>query len=207
MTDAPTPAGPRQTSWALAAAGWLFLAGALALAYVLFSGMSKPGEGVGLARYAQGSLARLVVLPAPPPQSTRAFQDAEGQKKTFADFRGKTVLVQYWATWCTTCPRVMPTLAPAQAALAGKPFEVVSISLDRLQDLPQARAKHGRLIGASIPFHIDPTTSIALDAGISALPAAVLYDPRGGEIARIVGVPDWSSPEGIAALTAALDTP
>ena len=59
-----------------------------------------------------------------------AFEDADGKPRKLSDWRGKTVLVNLWATWCVPCRKEMPALDSLQAKLGGKDFEVVAINID-----------------------------------------------------------------------------
>lgn len=67
----------------------------------------------------------------PQPLPEIQFQDGDGQPKTLADFSGKVVLLNIWATWCAPCRKEMPTLDRLQAKLGGPDFEVVTLSMDR----------------------------------------------------------------------------
>jgi thiol-disulfide isomerase/thioredoxin len=198
-------AAPRQKPWALAAAGWLFLAGGLALGYMLLAGMSKPAQSTGLARFAQGSLAKLEVRDAPPLQSSRPFRDAAGQERRLSAFHGKVTLVNFWASWCTPCVKEMPTLAALDRAFEGKPFEVVAISVDRPRDVDFARKRLKELTGGQLEFLIDTTMTIAPDSGAQGMPTTILFDAQGRELARLAGEADWDSPEAIRLIEAALD--
>jgi thiol-disulfide isomerase/thioredoxin len=205
------PEGPgmrkARRSGALAAAGWLFLAGGLGFGYMLLQGMSKPAESAGLARFATGALAKLEVREAPPLQSSRPFKDATGAQRTLAAYRGKVTLVNFWATWCAPCVKEMPTLAALDQAFDGRGFEVVAISLDRLRDADLAQQKLAELTGGRLEFLIDTTMTIAPDSGAQGMPTTILYDANGQELARLAGEADWAAPEAKALIEAALAAP
>src|SRR5262249_31716820 len=80
--------------------------------------------------------------PAPAPQN--AFTDAAGKTHTLAEFKGKAVVLNLWATWCGPCVEEMPTLAQLSAAYAGKPVVVIPVSLDRVEDRANAIAFMGQ---------------------------------------------------------------
>src|SRR5919197_1038850 len=73
----------------------------------------------------------LVMHEAPQPIPELQFTDADGQPHPIAEFRGKVVLLNIWATWCLPCRKEMPTLDRLQAELGGPDFEVVALSIDR----------------------------------------------------------------------------
>ena len=72
-----------------------------------------------------------IIHEAPKPIAAIQFENADGQPRSLADFRGKVVLLNIWATWCVPCRKEMPTLDRLQAKLGGADFEVVALSIDR----------------------------------------------------------------------------
>src|SRR5882757_10845816 len=83
-----------------------------------------------LAPLAHGEVAALTMATAPLRLPDLAFEDAEGKPKKLSDWRGRTVLVNLWATWCVPCRKEMPALDGLQTKLGGKDFEVVAINID-----------------------------------------------------------------------------
>src|SRR5262249_11916731 len=83
-----------------------------------------------IAPLARGEVAALTMATAPLKLPDLAFEDAEGRPKRLSDFRGKTVLLNLWATWCVPCRKEMPALEALQTKLAGPNFEVVAINID-----------------------------------------------------------------------------
>jgi thiol-disulfide isomerase/thioredoxin len=109
-----------------------------------------------------------------------------------------------WATWCGPCVIEMPTLAKLQAAYAGKPVEVVTISIDKPDDAAKAQAfiaKH-----APLKFYHDPTMRLpfALKPAAAGMPTTVIYGPDGMERGRIAGEADWSGPDARKVVDAVL---
>src|SRR3954454_11881954 len=80
-----------------------------------------------LAPLAHGEVAALTMATAPLRLPDLAFQDAEGKAKKLSDWRGRTLLVNLWATWCVPCRKEMPALESLQTRLGGPNFEVVAI--------------------------------------------------------------------------------
>ena len=83
-----------------------------------------------IAPLARGEVAALTVAHTPFRVPDLAFKDAEGHERTLADWRGRTVLINLWATWCVPCRKEMPALDALQADLGGPKFEVVAINID-----------------------------------------------------------------------------
>src|SRR5438105_4419429 len=83
-----------------------------------------------IAPLAHGEVAALTMASAPLRLPDLAFLDASGQPKKLSDWRGRTVLVNLWATWCVPCRKEMPALDNLQAKLGSEDFQVVAINID-----------------------------------------------------------------------------
>jgi thiol-disulfide isomerase/thioredoxin len=130
--------------------------------------------------------------PVPVPEIS--FEDAGGQPKTLADFRGKVVLLNIWATWCAPCRKEMPTLDRLQAKLGGPDFEVVALSVDRAG--PDIVKKFFTEIGIEhLALNIDTSGKAMFTLGAVGLPLTLLIDREGKEIGRLIGPAEWDSPE------------
>jgi thiol-disulfide isomerase/thioredoxin len=139
-------------------------------------------------------LRNFVAYAAAKPVAPLDFVDGEGQVRSLANFSGKVVVLNLWATWCVPCRKEMPALDRLEASLGGPDFEVVPISIDR----------GGREIVAAfyaqkgireLPIYND-TSGEALHAlGAIGLPTTLVLDRAGEEIARIVGPAEWDAPE------------
>jgi thiol-disulfide isomerase/thioredoxin len=147
--------------------------------------------------YAKGELARLSFKFAGQPAPVVAFIGPGGQPMSLAAFRGKAILVNLWATWCAPCVTEMPALDALQAALGGDKFQVVAINMDADQ-VEAAKEFLSDHTLAHLPLYADP--KLLMDPALAApgIPASVLYDPQGKEIARLYGAVDWASPEARA---------
>ncbi len=86
--------------------------------------------GSRIAPLAHGEVAALAVAQKPFRVPNVTFKDAQGHDRTLADWRGRTVLLNLWATWCVPCRREMPALDALQAKLGGPDFEVVAVNID-----------------------------------------------------------------------------
>lgn len=127
------------------------------------------------------------------------FVDGDGRALTIADFRGRLVLLNIWATWCVPCRREMPTLDRLQAKLGGPDFEVLALSIDR-QGLPVVKAFYEELGLRALRVYVDASTNATRDLGVVGIPTTLLIDPKGNEIGRLVGPSEWDRPEMISFL-------
>ena len=133
------------------------------------------------------------------------FQDSHGKTLTLADFRGKVVLLNIWATWCVPCQREMPTLDRLQAKLGGPDFQVLPLSIDRSGF--DAITKFYAEVGVKhLGMYLDSSTEAASRLGALGLPTTLLIDRDGREIGRLVGPAEWDSPDMVAFLRGYLGT-
>ena len=160
-----------------------------------------------IAPLAHGELAALIMATAPLKLPDLAFEDAERRPKKLSDWRGKTVLVNLWATWCVPCRREMPSLATLQQKLRGPDFEVVSINIDtRDSEKPRNFLREAGLTG--LGFFNDHKAKVFQElksvGRAVGMPTSVLVDPKGCEIATIAGPAEWDSEDAIRLIAAAL---
>ena len=142
----------------------------------------------------------------PKPLPELVFHNGAGKQIRLADFRGKTVLLNVWATWCGPCRREMPTLDRLQTMLGGPKFEVVALSIDRAGLDPVRRFY--REIGIKIlGLYINSTGKTTGTLGIVDLPTTLLINGDGREIGRLVGPADWDTPDMVAFLKKRLPNP
>jgi thiol-disulfide isomerase/thioredoxin len=160
-----------------------------------------------IAPLAHGELAALTMATAPLKLPDLAFEDAEGKPKKLSDFRGKTLLVNLWATWCVPCRKEMPALDELQTKLSGPNFEVVAINIDtRDPDKPKNFLKEANLI--RLGFFSDQKAKVFQDlkavGRALGMPTSVLVDPQGCEIATIAGPAEWASEDAMKLIRAAV---
>lgn len=131
------------------------------------------------------------------------FVDERGVAHSLADFRGKVVLLNIWATWCEPCRQEMPALDRLQAKLGSDRFQVLALSVDQ-QGAPIARKFYDEVAIKAIPLYIDPTAKAAFVLDAPGLPATVLVDRSGREIGRHLGAVQWDAPDVVARLQRAI---
>jgi thiol-disulfide isomerase/thioredoxin len=162
---------------------------------------SSPSPQVFNAKpFARGSIARLDVSQAGSRAPALNFEGKNGKMVSLADFAGKVVLVNLWATWCAPCIKEMPAL-DRLARLNPDKLAVIAISQDmagwRVVDPFFAKTKLSTLT----PY-IDKKNQLALHYKAKGLPLSIIYDAQGREVARLSAPTDWDRGEGLALLKA-----
>jgi thiol-disulfide isomerase/thioredoxin len=122
------------------------------------------------------------------------FANGSGAALTLADFHGKVVLFNVWATWCVPCRKEMPTLDRLQAKLGGDGFEVVALSVDQ-DGAGAVRAFHKQIGIQRLGIYVDTSGYVVRDLNLIGVPTTLLIDRDGRELARAVGPAEWDSPE------------
>ena len=164
--------------------------------------LQPSGNAPAPAPVAKG-LAAFVMHPEPKPLSALSFTNGEGKPLTLADFKGRTVLLNLWATWCAPCRKEMPDLARLQDMLGGENFEVVAVSIDRKG--AEASAAFLKETGAeSLKLFLEPTSAILNEVKSIGLPTTILIDENGMELGRLIGPADWAAPEAVELIKSAL---
>lgn len=184
----------------------LFLVALAAVVYVLISAAGGKAPGNSLERYATGTLEKLDFSYAGQPAPEGTFDQADGTQAAFASFKGKTILVNYWATWCGPCEKEMPGLGALQTARGSDKFEVVTISIDADEDVDYAKRRLTELGAAHIPFRHAPLDrgDIVYGANVQGFPTTILFGPDGLEVARMSGEADWAAAESVQFIDAVL---
>jgi thiol-disulfide isomerase/thioredoxin len=156
------------------------------------SALKQLPSGPGSNALSQGHMAAFVFKKEPEALPELRFQDANGVEKTLADWRGKVVLVNLWATWCAPCRKEMPALDQLQKELGSSKFEVLAISIDRT-GLAGSRKFLDETGVKNLALYADPTTKLSSLLKAVGLPVTVLIDAQGREVGRLVGPAEWDS--------------
>jgi len=137
-----------------------------------------------------------------------AFQGGSADRRSLADWRGRVVLLNLWATWCLPCRKEMPALDQLQGKLGGNAFEVVAVNIDtREPDKPRAWLKETGI--TNLAYYADPSAKVFQDlkavGKAIGMPTTLLLDPAGCEIASIAGPAEWASEDALKLVQAALE--
>jgi thiol-disulfide isomerase/thioredoxin len=142
-----------------------------------------------------GSYAKFTVNEERSPAPEAGFT-VDGKEASLADFHGRLVLVNFWATWCSPCVAEMPSLDRLQGALGGEGVMVLTLSEDRNPAVIEPFfAQHGL---RNLTQAHDPSAKLSRAFGIRGLPTTILIDRDGREVGRIEGPAEWDSPEAQA---------
>ena len=133
-------------------------------------------------------------LSAPKSVPELKLADASGRARTLADFRGKVVLLNIWATWCAPCREEMPALDRVQQKLGGPGFEVLALSIDT-GGAPAVKRFYDEIGVRSLAVYADPTMRATAALGAMGVPTTLLIDEQGREIGRHTGPAQWDGPE------------
>jgi thiol-disulfide isomerase/thioredoxin len=144
---------------------------------------------------AQETSKKLTMHSAPKAVAEIQFEDDKGQSRSLADFRGKIVLLNIWATWCVPCRKEMPALDRLQTTLGGDDFEVVPLSIDRNMDV--VRKFYAEFGLQKLGMYRDNSGGAARKLGAVGIPTTLLIDREGREIGQLIGPAEWDSPEMI----------
>ncbi|MCH7937105.1 MAG: TlpA family protein disulfide reductase [Proteobacteria bacterium] len=137
-------------------------------------------------------------LTQPPRAVTKQpFTDATGTRITLADFRGKAVVLNFWATWCAPCVREMPQLDRLKNILAADKIEVLALSVDRA-GTPLVKKFYDLNRIGNLDIFIDKSSKVLRGSKILGLPTTILIDKQGREIGRALGAAEWDSSEAVA---------
>jgi thiol-disulfide isomerase/thioredoxin len=125
-----------------------------------------------------------------------AFEDPDGGPAALADFRGKPVLLNLWATWCAPCVAEMPTLDKLAAREAGR-LHVLTVSQD-LEGRGKVEAFFAKQGYRNLETWLDPQMALMTELKAGTLPTTILYDAEGREVWRVAGPEEWDSGEAAA---------
>jgi thiol-disulfide isomerase/thioredoxin len=151
----------------------------------------------------RGEMATFVFKKSPEPLTAFTFQDAGGKERTIADWKGKVVLLNLWATWCGPCRKEMPGLDRLQKTLGSDKFEVLALAVDRAGP-DKARRFLEETKVERLPLYIDTTARAGSALRAIGMPTTLLLDAEGREIGRLVGPAEWDSEDALRLIKAQL---
>jgi thiol-disulfide isomerase/thioredoxin len=160
-----------------------------------------------IAPLVTGEVAAVTPASTPRLLPDLAFHDADGKSRKLSEWRGKTVLLNLWATWCVPCRKEMPALDALEAKLGSGGFQVVAINIDtRSTEKPKTWLKE---TGATrLAYFADPSAKVFQElkavGKAFGMPTTLLVDPHGCEIASLAGPAEWASPDAVKLVEAAI---
>jgi thiol-disulfide isomerase/thioredoxin len=210
-----TPAAPKRRKFALIGAAAVAALGVAAVYGIAAYGRNgDEGACAGalatakrIAPLAGGEVAAVSVADTGLKLPTLTVKDANGTEKSLADWKGRTVLLNLWATWCVPCRKEMPALAALQQKLGGPSFEVVAVNIDtRDPDKPKAWLQQAGVTG--LAYYADASAKVFQELKVIGravgMPTSLLIDGSGCEIAYLAGPAEWGSDDALKLVQAAL---
>ncbi len=156
-----------------------------------------------LDRLAVDDMANFIPSRPRKPVSAKVFENEDGAKITIADFRGRVVLLNFWATWCAPCRRELPSLDRLERDLGGADFTVVAISVDRA-GREKAQAFMDEVGVENLALYLDKANRLGRSLGATGLPTTVLVDAKGYVVGRLIGPAEWDSDAAVALIEAVI---
>ncbi len=146
---------------------------------------------------ATGAMKRLTIHPQPKPLPRITALDGKGRTRDIAEWKGKVLLVNFWASWCPPCRKEMPDIIALQEAYEGKDFRVIAISED-YKGYDWAYSALKVMGGQGLTMLWDKGNAALKAIGVQGLPVTLLVDRQGREVARLIGPADWNAKEAHA---------
>jgi len=179
-----------------------------AMLYVAFAALANPVTAAPLDRQTmldlrQGEMRKLDVYRIPIDLPVYGLLDMNENDRSLDEFKGKYVLLNFWATWCAPCRKEMPSLNALQQDLGSDTFAVVPIATGR-NPVPAIKKFFGEEEISTLETLRDPSQQLGSIMGIFGLPVTLILNPQGQEIARMRGDADWHSQDAVAYLKAVI---
>lgn len=136
-----------------------------------------------------------------PDTPTMRLEDLKGGQHSLADYRGKVVLVNFWASWCGPCVTEIPSLRDLYAKMAGEDFEILAVNV---KEGPFKVHKFSQMVAMPFPILLDPDEEAFENWGAYVLPTSFLIDSEGQIRRKVVGPLDWATEEVVGEIRAML---
>lgn len=168
---------------------------------VLYTALALGANPVAadVAALRDGDMKKLALHSSPVALAQVVLLDADDAEKSMADYHGKWVVLNFWATWCAPCRHEMPSLDRLQAALPDIAVVPVATGRNAVPGIQKFYAEAGI---KNLPVLRDPKSELSRSASVMALPVTLILNPEGQEVARLIGDSDWDSDSAKAILSA-----
>ena len=154
------------------------------------------GDGLSPA-LATGAMKRLAIHPRRRALTGIVALDGKGRPRDLSEWKGKVLLVNFWASWCPPCRKEMPEIIALQEAYRDRDFRVIAISED-YKGYDWAFSALKMLGGQDLTMLWDKGSAALKVVGVQGLPVTLLVDRQGREVARLIGPANWNAREARA---------
>jgi len=173
---------------------------------VLYTALTLGANPVAadVADLRDGDMKKLALHDTPVVLPEVVLLDAEDGEHSLAEYTGKWVVLNFYATWCAPCRREMPSLDRLQVAMPEIAVVPVATGRNTVEGLRRFFDETGVV---NLPIRRDPASKLARGMAVLGLPVTVILNPKGQEVARLIGDAEWDSPSAIAVLKALAEQP
>ncbi|WP_434617132.1 TlpA family protein disulfide reductase [Tabrizicola sp. M-4] len=162
----------------------------LAVLYTALAIGANPALAGDLADLREGEIKKLALHSEPAAVPDAIFLDADDGEVPLAQWRGKWVVMNFWATWCAPCRKEMPSLLRLQQAMPEIAVLPVATGRNAVEGIERFYEEAGV---QDLPILRDPKSELARPMGVMGLPLTVILNPEGQEVARLIGDAEWDS--------------
>ncbi len=131
-------------------------------------------------------------FPNPEPSPGFSLMDLEGNSRSSTDYQGKVLIVNFWATWCISCVKEMPSLQRVAEKLGVDDIHVIAINMGESQENVSSFQQRQSI---QLPLLLDPETKVSTAWSVLDLPTTYVVDPNGRVVIRVVGEYEWDDPD------------
>lgn len=163
---------------------------------------ANPAVAGDVSALLDGDMKKLALAEAPAALPDAVFLDQEDGEHALADWRGKWVVLNFWATWCAPCRKEMPSLDRLQAEMPDLAVLPVATGRNAVDGIARFYEEAGV---TNLPVLRDPKSELARQVGVMGLPVTLILNPEGQEVARLIGDAEWDSDSAKAVLAAFME--
>lgn len=169
------------------------------VAVCVYTALGQGANATDLTALQVGEMKKMVIHATPVDLPRVALVDLKDAPQDLTQFRGRWVLVNFWATWCAPCRAEMPSIGKLAEELPD--LQVVLIATGR-NPVPQITRFTDEVGVSDLPQLRDPKMALSSQIGILGLPVTIILNPEGQEVARMIGDAQWDRPEALALIDA-----